>query len=971
MALTAESLEQTLPMAHAVFAQQQPGRHPALLTQLALAMLDSGSSAQDAIAAVNEARQRLEQHRQTLERLGVAGGQSSVQQAYQDLNVVLKEPAVQVSKAAQVLRRQRLLWDAGIGQGVPEALETTPGQVRSALDELRAQQREAFGRLQARYRDGDAKVRDLFQDSLVIDFRGVRPDATAAALLQADKEFAKQPFVQAVVKVVAEGGSLDMLRSTFKQQQSAFNDSIAADVAALSTTLPSSLEDLVLTQVENAAGVDAKRLVANARMLQDGLSLGNADAGVYLASKLLGLADPKLGRDIQTLGGAAVEVAKIVKALQSGQTLDGAIGAQMGLAAVSGGTASVWLSVAQLAFSSPAQQGGSSDALVLEQLRAIQGLIEALGARMDKRFDRVDAALKLIYVEMKEGFDLIDQQLSGIANTQLQLSLALMAHERRVDSFVAGLHEGLERLRDVGSNLLLAPCQRWKETSVTIAMGGGDYVACMSRLATQAEQSAITLQPTQLDAAQLDAAELGGHLAKPPLRNLPFLARLAHNEGYSLVPELIEPFLGEPTRWAAAAFVYERLARDWPEYYYGTPVQQARVMRRYGGAAHEMAQTLRTPEGGQWVRTLAAQYSSLSEQIAAALDGARQKVQNQNDPWWIRPPGERAALSHCAPFSSAFSQLGDAGGFFVRSGPSGTYSTIRVGNIGAFLPAFADELHHLKVGSLEHCIAIEPLAQRLGPGPAVLRSIAWFVVPPIAGVSGHQYHLIHDLRLHVGFNYTLPSQFCGIVCQPPHEPLIEQIIMDAWAKGGRSAFESGAMPWTSQAKKDKAEADRARLLAWALEAVPQIRERSAKLAYSAAMGVPMGCGQADGQPKCAARAVGERRDALKSYLEVGYPDALARNDVLRALLLQPDALVDEAKLQRWETTQTPPAQVAKTLRSRAKALTSLLSSELEISREYSAAAPGPLERAVSAFDAFIAEVLAKCASGEHNPNACQ
>lgn len=959
----AGSLVQTLPLAHAVFAQQQPGHYPVLLTQVALAMLETGSTPETTIATVNEVKDLLTKHYQALEKLGAIGLQGSVQQANEQLNVALKAPGLNASKAAQVLQRQRLEWDTGISKGVPDALEAVPGEARSALDQLRIQQRAALGNVQKRYRDGEIIVRTLFDGALLADFRGVRPDAAVSAVLQADPEFAKQPFVSAIVKAVNDGVDSQELQNAYKSQMMLIRGGVNAEIAGLAKDLPSSLEDLVLTQMENSMGLEAKRAAALARKLQDGLTLGNADSGVFLASAVVGLFDTKLGRDIEKVGSAAVEIARIVKSLRDGQSLDGAAGAQMGLGGSSGGSAMVFLSVAQLALGDSNSTANSSNALILEQLGAIREQIEALGARMDQRFDRVDATLKTIYFDMKEGFSLVDQQLSGIAQTQTQISLALMAQDRKLDSFTAGLHEGLERLRDVNANLLLAPCQRWRETTVTIPMGGDDFVNCMARLAAEADLSATVLQPTAEEAAHLDSQALTQQLTKEPYRNLPFLARLARNEGYPMLSTATESNLGEPARWAAAALVYERLARDWPTHYFGTPIQQARTMRRYGGATNEMVLNLRTADGAKWIGVLADQYVNFSEQFAESLDRARKKVSDQNDSWWVRPVGERNALPFCDVFHSVAKKLGFK---HLGSQSAGFQApTIRVGNVGDFLPAFADELQLLGAGVLQHCVTIDTSPIAFGPGAAALRSVAWFETH----TSPKRYYLLHDLMQKVDRNFVLPKQLCGIVCTPDHAPLIAAFTKEAWEKSG---FNGGAMPWANEEQRLRAANDRASLLAWSLQNVPEVRDRFEKYAYAEAANQPLGCGQGDGQPKCIDRKIGDRSAGLRSFVQIGYPDALARSDVLRAFLLGPNGLLDEAELQAWSgsVSKKSPEDAAKTLRRRAKAIRQLLTDEITISRQQATNAPSAIERAVGSFEAFISEVLTRCASGRHHPQAC-
>lgn len=991
---TTATLAQALPLAHAIFVQNLPDHSPAILAQVGLAVLDSGGSAETAIATVKEAQAQLATYRATMSALGAVGMTGSIQDAYQQFQAVLQAPSLQNTKAALVLQRARLTWDLGVTQGVPEALDSMPGQEKSALEAMRSQQRESVRELQRRYRLGNNSIRTLFDTALLSEFRGVRPNDSMAALLQTDPDFAKLPFIHGLVQSANQGTtSLNELREVFRKQISATNVNVKQAISDIGKSLTPSLEDLVLSQIEDASGLQAKRLVVEARRLQNGMDLGNADAGIFLVSTMAGIVDPKFGNDLMKVGVATVEVARIVKGLRDSQDLDGAAGAQLGMAAASGGTTMALLTVAQLAFED-SNNSQSSDALIQEQLLAIQQQIDALGARMDQRFDQVDATLKLIYTEMKNGFTLVNKQLSGIAATQAELSLSLMAQDKKLDSVSAGIQEALEQLRDVNSNLLLAPCQRWKETTVNIAMAPTDFVQCMARLAASAELSANTDSNFAPSSASFSSPQLGENLTSNPYRNIQFLARLAANEGYPLISPLLEPYLGDPSRWAASALVYERLARDWPTNFYGIQLQQAKLISRYGNSTRDFIRNLRSTDGVKFIKTLSEQYESLSEEYAKALRSVRHGIEDQNGPWWTHKDGDRP-LPYCNTNAAVFHDLkiSLAG---ISSNLPYQNSPILAGMASSFLPAFTDVLQQLGAGRLEHCISMFPRKKEEGKPKAIsLRLIGWFVVPARydpakyaalqakygsnipndelqnAEVEPTQNYLLHDLDLVVEGDYSLPSQFCGIVCSPPIEPAMAAIIADAWKKTGRNMFDSGGMPWASDAQHVRAIADRQKLLTWALENVLELRTRFAKDAYAAAATLPTGCGDAEGQPRCLAKAIGVRSSAIRAFMRLGYGDAIDRNDVLRALLFRPEGLLSEAQIQTWAVSLTPPIMVAATLERRAKAIRTLLADETKISQLTSPTAHDSVERAVSRFDTFIAEVVDQCTTGHHHPLACQ
>lgn len=972
------SADQTnvLFVAHALHKQRTDAPDLALLTDVALSIIDSGGSVDAAKQTIDKVTGALLSRRIALKALGVIGFDDTLTDAREKYELILALPGALSEGAGQILRRKRLAWDNSLSEGLVSSPNSMYLTTKSSLETLREQQISSISEIQRRYRAGQSQVREIFDARLVTTF-AIKPDSVASALLKED--FAKQPFVASLIAKMQTGEGLSDLKETYAAQMTSFQQATRQQIDKLQQTISSSAEDLVLQKLGDKAGLDAKRIVADAQRLKDGVELGNADAGVYIASALVGAFDKKLGRDIHRVGMASIEVAKIVKGIRDSQAVEGASGAQIGMAAATGGYSAIFMLVAQMAISSDA--GPSADELILGQLQALQEQIAALGQRMDARFDRVDAALELIYNEMKTGYGLIDRQLKGISDEQDQIAMSIQAQDMKLGAMTAEILEALNRLRDANASILLAPCQRWNETSVTIALPADTFVECLARLASDAEN--VDPEPAN---AHLDAKSLVDSLSakKSPTENLRFLARLAANEGYGLIPGLSEQLLGSPSHWAATTKVYEKLATGWPDLFYGTPLAQARRMARSGNTMYSAVRALRSVIGQNWIRTLGDKYRDAATAHATNLRNFRVRLDNPNEKFWMASTGD-VAIPYC---KDSPLRVGESFVYMPLS-VFGQQSTLRMNRVSAYFPALIDELERAGVGEAHHCIG----AEYPEGGSMTLRFLGWFVIPPLydqaklaaikakyganaswmfedAEIEPKRIMLIHDAKLNVQGNYSLPTQFCGIVCQPPWDPVIAANITDAWNKSARGSFEGNLVLWASPHRKQLAEKGLKELAAYALTRVASIRSRYVNDAHALSQKAPEGCALPSG-PVCAPKVIEGLGLAVRNYFQLGYSDALNRNDVLRELLLGQNGLISEGQLNQWALQAADPIQVAETVEKRSAAVRQLVLDEIEISVKRSAYPHGELQRAALRMDEFVADILRKCAANQHHPAACK
>lgn len=977
-----ELVDEKVHVAHALFTQRTSSPDLALLNQITLAVLDAGGTSQSAVAAIQEASLALEARRKALLALGAFGAPDTLAEAREALEVTLEVPSLRGSKAATALRRARLDWDASVSEGL------IGGRLGvAALQRLQEKQTAAIAEVHKRYRASDVPVQEVF-DQVLLPSLGVKPSASLQQLLIASRQFGEQPFVAAFV-ANAQKATLPDLRQVFEQEMKRVHGTTLDEIANLRKGTPQAVEDLVLDQLKDRTGLDAKRLESEARRLKNGLNLGNADAGVYLASSLIGAFDEKLGRDIHRVGQMAIQVSKIVQGLGDSQAVDGAAGAQMGLAVATGGSTAVLMLAAQMAMSS--QAGPSTDELVLRQLQAIQEQIAALGARMDERFDRVDAALELIYNDMHLAFSLVDRELRSIQSTQVQLVETMLAQDRKLNMLAADMMDALDRLRDANADLLLAPCQRWKETTVTIDMTGADFVHCLSRLVVEAEKVLLSTSPDDATAARFQSSSLAAKLSTPPHRNLQFLAHLSSNEGLDLVPTALQKMLVDPGRWMAAAAVYEQLARDWPAHYFGTPLQQARGIAEHGTTMYLAARTLRSDEGVSWLLSIAKRYKALASEYSSILRANRTAIDDGNSAWWTPSVGD-VTIPFCDHATDR--DLGALGVRFRSWDWHGTSSSVRAARVPSLFPAFIDELERSGLGKTHRCVSGQP--KSLTPTGLFLMLVSWFEVPAIydqskltelkakhgtdwyslsdAEIEPLRRYLIHDVQTFIPGSYPLPKQLCGIVCDPPLGPVVAAYIPAAWAADGKNAVERGDISWNEDShggdQKIRADQDRVSLIALSLTKVPTLQERHVSTGHAAGLAAPMPCGPV-GDRACMSTLIGGAALALRQFLELGFADALERSDALRALVLGRDGLVTTEMLQNWAALGVDPLQVASVLEKRATAVVALLETEMKISVERTRHVHGPLQRSVLRLQQFLEDVAEACAMQKHHPDACR
>lgn len=174
---------------------------------------------------------------------------------------------------------------------------------------------------------------------------------------------------------------------------------------------------------------------------RDALDVGNAQATGGLVATLIGIDNPKLGRELSALNRAAFGVHAGLKAYELSESL----GANMGLAttALAGNLVGASLSLVG-AFSG----ASSPEQVLMKQISRLSEQVEAVRQEMHDRFDFVDTQLDNILTHVMDGFRVVDVRLEDISlnlRTAHERLAALARGQRDIRELIVSRTEGLQK----------------------------------------------------------------------------------------------------------------------------------------------------------------------------------------------------------------------------------------------------------------------------------------------------------------------------------------------------------------------------------------------------------------------------------------------------------------------------------------------------------------------------------------------
>lgn len=312
----------------------------------------------------------------------------------------------------------------------------------------------------------------------------------------------------------------------------------------------------ILEYMKNADERAKQEAVAKAKAAEHKSKVDAANAGIYIVSTLAGLIDPKTGKQIATIGKAAVSIYDAAdKWLESVAKLT-ATGATLSTVVFTGNVLGAVMSVVSLfedAGPSPEQQ-------ILQQVRALRQQIADLADQMNDRFDRIDKQLNVVYTEMMGAFQAVNLELWKLEGTLKEIQEQLVRIESTLDRMeketytyfttvereplLEAINGGLGYSERTGTVMLYTPdyagyenvFQTWATIHAFNPLNAGPQTRNYSDAGV-----AVELDRFPLD---VNINYLNGWLAA---RNLPLLSS-------SRLPGM--------STWALAALSYARLARE-------------------------------------------------------------------------------------------------------------------------------------------------------------------------------------------------------------------------------------------------------------------------------------------------------------------------------------------------------------------------------------------------------------------------
>jgi hypothetical protein len=661
-----------------------------------------------------------------------------------------------------------------------------------------------------------------------------------------------------------------------------------ADLQQLATTefgkINASIDDLQLTLgtlsaqqgqlvdfMRNQQARQQAQALAEAKAKEHKLKLEAANSAVSIIATLAGVIDPKLGKQIATVGSSAIKI---------GESLNGWMHAVAGLnglnkltslstVVMTGNVLGAVMNVVSLF----GKGQPTPDKLILAEIGKLRQQVSELRTEMHTRFDQIDKELATIYTTMQQRFDQIDVQLGRIngsleeiQQSLLTLSLALNRLERN----------NFEYLDAIGRRPLL--------TAINGALGykqrtGLDmpyqpdfveYENTFQSWGTINAFDALSAGPSQRDFS--DGQVLAELSAAPLDANVNYLNGWLSAHG---LPPFASKRLAGLRDWAFASRAYADMGLDWPAHLQRINPQRQAALDAVGNdlqlALHNIS-TIQTPSGlrgntllftgviSYYTAKLEALDSALAASDAAFVTGVQSDL-GREVPFDLFG-GFDQPLAYQAPGISTMS-CGDTTG----NAPAAP-STLK-----AQTPNFNryNLAEYLKLGTITSCLS------------ATLTNVK-LICPPGKDVCDRQ----GDLRIFVDArfnNVSLEARTlaAGRVIVPGEMDLTNYVI-GRWG-ALKATFEAQS---TSVTPTPALAQQRAELLSTTTMGVQNRLRDYQHLHYSQVLSELN-----SGSLHALAVELAGAKKLLDSFVTLGLPQALDRDDFLRSLLFSDQALVDD------------------------------------------------------------------------------
>jgi hypothetical protein len=514
-----------------------------------------------------------------------------------DLEISEGLPAIRVGFIAAVAREVETKWGKDFREHV-EASERLELEMKSAKNDAfaallhdriadRLRKHAAFAAS-----DDGAKYAQARRQMIGVD-TGVQLDSSREHYRDTTPALKAVDGVRALTAVTgALRTDVATLTGLAKQQFESLNKQIS-DVTNTVNEIYKDQTAILLYINEEQARREAERLAAEAAARYQ-LRLDGARASVYLLSTLIGLADPKLGRQVETVGNAGIQIVdSIVKYMDTVPKLletSKALGNALAGAVLTGNIVSAVLNVVSLF----ADTGPTPEQLILNEVREMRRELGQFRSEMHDRFDRIDRGLNAIYSTLISGLEKINESTGRIEGGVTRLTEQMTQLRAQLDRFEANFYEIVSDQEGRKVWLEVARALGFKETGA--AMGFARYFDHAKFFRGWAAQFAFDSIAAGPAAHALDPDQVALKLSGPGRHGLgPLDQRLNYLADYveyhwpdvprfrrSTSPLTGAPRLPSLNQWALGARAFAALATDWPMHAARIPAQDGQEIVRVG-----------------------------------------------------------------------------------------------------------------------------------------------------------------------------------------------------------------------------------------------------------------------------------------------------------------------------------------------------------------------------------------------------
>lgn len=338
------------------------------------------------------------------------------------------------------------------------------------------------------------------------------------------------------------------------------------DLADRIDHLQSSFNDYVTNQEKQRATQQMQQAVAQI----DAMKLQAASSGIFVLSSLIGISDPKLGKQISVVGNSGIQIAQSIMNFNSSMTQLGKVlsGDNLKLATdLSSAILTGNIIGAILPLISLFQDSGPSDEqMILQQIGELRQQVEGVRQEMHSRFDRVDKEINHVYSAMMEQFTLVNLSQWEIRTDIGNIQTKLVDMEMDLHAVESQMNEWLHDSANIDLYNSISYMIGYQDRFATPidAQTYYQYQNTFFHWATEEAKNSINAGPSNLVQDEyIDPERILTHLSQPLDQRLSYLNNWLIVHG---LPPFTTVRLANPQIWTMSARAYAEVKVDWPQY---------------------------------------------------------------------------------------------------------------------------------------------------------------------------------------------------------------------------------------------------------------------------------------------------------------------------------------------------------------------------------------------------------------------